>query len=205
MPTTLIDDLLQRMPGLEVCRNDLERAFAMLRDAFRAGHKVLLCGNGGSAADAEHWAGELLKGFRRKRPLRLQDHAMLPPSIAGSLQRALPAIPLSGFPALSTAFANDVNPELTFAQLLWALGERGDVCIGISTSGNAANVCATLQVARARGLLTLGLTGETGGAMAEFCDLVIRAPARETYLIQEYHLPIYHCLSMMLEDEFFEK
>jgi D-sedoheptulose 7-phosphate isomerase len=203
MTSQHLDDLVRRVRGLEVCRPDIERAFETLREAFRSHHKVLICGNGGSAADAEHWAGELLKGFRHKRPLSVEDRAKLPERLAASLQGALPAIPLTGFPSLATAFGNDVDPELSFAQLVWGLGQPGDVLIGISTSGNATNVCAALQAARSRGLRTLGLAGETSGAMKDLCDVIILAPARETYLIQEYHLAIYHSLSMALEDEFF--
>lgn len=205
MEANHLDHLLQRVPTLSRCRRDLEQAFVALRDCYKANGKVLVCGNGGSAADADHWAGELLKGFCSNRPLSVEDRARLPANLAEHLQCALAIIPLTGFSALSTAFANDVSPELTFAQLVWALGNAGDVFIGISTSGNARNVCAAAESARARGLFTLGLTGEDGGALKSLCDLVICAPATETYRVQEYHLPIYHCLSMMLEDEFFRE
>ena len=198
-----LDEVLERVPALAVCRADLERAFALLRDTFRGGHTVLLCGNGGSAADAEHWAAELLKGFASKRALDERDGAKLPAELAQALQGALSAIPLTGFPALSSAFGNDVAPEFTFAQLVWGLGEPGGALVGISTSGNARNVCAALQTARARGMRTLGLSGETGGAMGPLCDVLLRAPSTETYRVQEYHLAIYHCLSLMLEEEFF--
>jgi len=203
MSSSHLDDLIRRIPPLALCRSDVERAFAAIRDAYRTQKKVLICGNGGSAADAEHWAGELLKGFRRKRPLSVQEKAKLPFELAAQLQGALPVIPLTGFAAFSTAFANDVVPELTFAQLVWALGQEGDVFIGISTSGNARNVCAAAKTASARGLVTIALTGENGGALKPLCDLSISVPAQETHLIQECHLPIYHCLSLMLEDEFF--
>ncbi|WP_438483543.1 D-sedoheptulose-7-phosphate isomerase [Oleiharenicola lentus] len=203
MPASRLDELVQRAPELSVNREIIQQCFDALRDCFRHGGKVLLCGNGGSASDAEHWAGELLKGFKRHRALSPQQQATLRPEIATQLQGALPAIPLTGFPALATAFANDVSPELIFAQLTWGLGQRGDVWIGLSTSGNARNVCAAAEVARARGLKVIGLTGSTGGKLAPLCDLAIRVPSTETYRIQEYHLPIYHCLSLMLEDEFF--
>jgi D-sedoheptulose 7-phosphate isomerase len=127
----------------------------------------------------------------------------LPAHLVDKLQGALPIIPITGFPTLSTAFANDVDPQLVFAQLVWALGQPGDVLIGISTSGNATNVCAALETAHARGLRTLGLTGKTGGTMKPLCDVIICAPATETYLVQEYHLPIYHYISIALEEEFF--
>jgi D-sedoheptulose 7-phosphate isomerase len=198
-----LDELERRYPALAECRSDLKQAFAAMCQAYRANRKMLLCGNGGSAADADHWAGELLKGFRKKRALSTTEKAKLPPHLAEHLQEPLAAIPLTGLSALSTAFANDVAPELAFAQLVWGLGDAGDVFIGISTSGNARNVCAAAQAARARGMFTMALTGSNGGALKPLCDLAICVPAKETYLIQEYHLPIYHCLSIMLEEEFF--
>lgn len=198
-----INKLLQRCPQLAVCRPDVEKVFAILRDCFRNGGKLLLCGNGGSAADAEHWAGELLKGFGHKRPLNQSEKQGLPEDLGIKLQGALPAIPLTGFVSLSTAFANDVDPELIFAQLVWGLGRPGDVLVGISTSGNACNVCTAMEAAKARGLVRVGLSGRTGGRLDPLCDLCIKVPADETYLLQELHLPIYHCLCLMLEDEFF--
>ena len=202
-PDIHLDNLISRAPALNACRGDIEKAFLILEASFRAKGKLLLCGNGGSASDAEHWAGELLKGFCKKRPLPPEDQAKLPADLAGRLQGALPVIPLTGFPSLSTAFANDVAPELIFAQLVWAFGNPGDVLVGISTSGNARNVCAAAEAARARGVVTVALTGQSGGKLAPLCDLSVRVPATETYLIQEFHLPIYHCLCLMLEDAFF--
>ncbi|MBN2287856.1 MAG: SIS domain-containing protein [Candidatus Glassbacteria bacterium] len=170
---------------------------------YRDGGKVLLCGNGGSAADCEHWSAELNKGFRKKRPLPEKWRKKLPPLLAGSLQQALPAIPLTVFAALNTAVANDISAELVFAQGVWALGAPGDILVGISTSGGARNVCAAVQAAEAKGLTTIGLTGGQGGRLGELASIVIRAPAGEVHHIQQYHLPIYHCLCLMLEDEFF--
>jgi D-sedoheptulose 7-phosphate isomerase len=198
-----LDLLLSRRPDLAACADDIVRAFVTMRDAIRDGGKLLLCGNGGSAADADHWSGELLKGFRRLRPLMESERSGLPAPLASRLQRAIPAIPLGGFTALSTAFGNDVDPSLTYAQLVWALGRPGDVFVGLSTSGNAANVCAAAQVATARGLKTIGLTGRSGGKLKPLCETCIRAPADATPQVQECHLPIYHCLCLMLEDEFF--
>jgi D-sedoheptulose 7-phosphate isomerase len=197
--------LLERYPHLSACVDDIERAFAMLRDSFRAGRMALICGNGGSAADADHWSGELLKGFRHGRPIPTADRARLPAELAEKLQNALPMLPLTAFPALSTAVGNDMAPELVYAQLVWAFGQEGDVFIGISTSGNARNVCLAAQTARSKGLRTIALTGQTGGVLGGLCEIVIRAPQRETYLVQECHLPIYHCLALMLEEEFFPK
>jgi D-sedoheptulose 7-phosphate isomerase len=198
-----LDDLVARFPVLVSCRPEVEHAFQMMRASYLSGNKALICGNGGSASDAEHWAGELLKGFCKLRPLSPSDRQTLPEELGARLQGGLPIIPLTGFPALSSAFANDVAHELTFAQLVWALGRKGDVFIGISTSGNARNVCAAAQAARGRGMPSIALTGETGGVLRTLCDLTIGVPVRQTHLVQELHLPIYHCLSLMLEDEFF--
>jgi D-sedoheptulose 7-phosphate isomerase len=203
MPTRHLTELIHRLPELAGCRESILAAYHTLRDGFQSGGKVLLCGNGGSAADADHWAGELLKGFKKDRPLSLKDRGNLPAEIATRLQGALPAIPLTSFPAASTAFGNDVAPELSYGQLTWALGRRGDVFVGLSTSGNAVNVCAAAEVARARGLRVVGLSGATGGKLQGLCDVCICAPSVETYRVQEYHLPIYHCLSLMLEENFF--
>ena len=198
-----LDYLCERAPELLPLRDQIDASFRMLRESVASGGKLLLCGNGGSAADADHWAGELLKGFKSKRPLSPAARAGLPAAIADSLQGAIPAIPLTGFAALTTAFANDVDGDLAFAQLTHALGRPGDMFIGLSTSGNARNVCAAATVARIRGLRTLGLTGASGGALAPLCDICLRVPTAETFRAQEFHLPIYHCLSLMLEDEFF--
>ncbi len=198
-----VAELLERIPALAPCAADIERAYLLLRDVFAAGGKVLMCGNGGSAADAEHWAGELLKGFARARPLPEAARGVLTVSLATALQDALPAIPLTGFLSFRTAFANDVEPDLVFAQLVWALGRPGDALVALSTSGTSANVCRAAEAARARGMQVLALTGQDGGSLAELADVCVQVPARQTHLVQEYHLPVYHCLSLMLEDEFF--
>ena len=196
-----LEQLLHRVPALESCAPDIERAFGTLRDCFAAGGKALACGNGGSAADAEHWAGELLKGMRKAR--RLDPHPELPPRLAERLQGALPMIPLTGFLSYHTAFGNDVDPELVFAQLVWALGRPGDVLVAISTSGQSENVCAAAEAATAKGMPVIALTGAAGGRRGDLAGIALRVPARETHLVQELHLPVYHCLSLMLEDEFF--
>ena len=203
MPHSHLVKLVTRLPELETCRASISDAYDALQGCIKSGGKILLCGNGGSASDADHWAGELLKGFAKKRPLSAKDRAHLPSYIAENLQGAIPAIPLTTFPALSSAFCNDVAPDLVFAQLTAGLGRPGDVLVALSTSGNARNVGYAVQTARARGLRTIGLTGETGGRLVELCEICIRVPSQETYRIQEYHLPIYHCLSLMLEDAFF--
>ena len=198
-----LTDLIDRFPALAGCAEDIERAFVLLRDCYAGGAKVLVCGNGGSAADAEHWAGELLKGFVKKRPLAPEVRGKLSPKLAEGLQGALPTIPLTGFLSLRTAFANDVHPDLVFAQLVWGLGRPGDALVALSTSGGSVNVCAAMEAASARQMATVALTGQDGGRLGELADVCIRAPERETHLVQEHHVPIYHCLSLMLEDEFF--
>lgn len=203
MPSRHLIALLQRCPELAGAESSVQQAYETLRKCFRSGGKILLCGNGGSAADADHWAGELLKSFCSDRRLSKKARAGLRPAIANKLEGALPAIPLTAFPAALTAFGNDVDPHLAYAQLTFALGARGDVFIGLSTSGNAKNVCAAAEVARAKGMKVLALTGASGGKLKPLSDVCICAPTKETYRAQEYHLPIYHCLSLMLEGEFF--
>jgi D-sedoheptulose 7-phosphate isomerase len=194
--------LIERYSALKGCLSDIQEAFDLLTTTFKKDRKLLLCGNGGSAADSEHWAGELLKGFALPRPLAASMREGLPPEIAARLQWAFPVIPLTGFPAFATAFANDVNPEYVFAQLVLTLGRTGDVLGALSTSGNASNVCHAAEVARARGLPVLALTGISGGKLKELADVCICVPAAQTPHVQEFHLPIYHCLSLMLEEHF---
>ncbi len=194
--------LIRRYPALGECCADVEAAFVLLRDVFRSGRTLWICGNGGSAADAEHIAGELLKGFARRRPLS-GERARRLGDLASHLQGALPCVPLTGFLSLRTAWLNDCESDYVYAQLVHALGREGDVLLGISTSGHARNVLLALRAARALGLRTAGLTGRAGGAMAALCEVLIRAPAEETPLVQELHQPLYHTLCRMLEDEFF--
>ena len=195
--------LLHRAPALAPCLDDVQRVYETMTEGFRAGGKLLICGNGGSGADAEHWAGELLKGFASKRPLGCEDQQKLGTELAGQLQGALPVIPLTGFLGLRTAWQNDCQPDYVFAQMVYALGRPGDVLVGISTSGNSKNVCLALEIARKLGLKTAALTGAAGGRAAQIAECSIRVPSCETYLIQEFHLPVYHTLCLMLEDEFF--
>ena len=204
------EQLFEQYPALETCRADIRAAFELLAGSFRDGGKLMLCGNGGSAADCEHISGELLKGFRLKRAIPAADADTLArlygdtgKKLATMLQRGLSAIPLCSMTSLSTAVANDTDAEMVYAQQVYAAGRPGDVLLGISTSGNAANVCSAARVAKAFGMRAVGLTGADGGALHTLCDVSIRVPAREVYRIQEYHLPVYHCLGAMLELEFF--
>jgi D-sedoheptulose 7-phosphate isomerase len=205
-----LEELLRRYPVLAPCRPAIEGAFAILVDCYAAGGKLLICGNGGSAADADHIVGELMKGFLNRRPLPENTRQRLVaadpqvgPELASKLQAGLPAINLSASSALGSAFANDVSAELAYAQAALAYGRPGDALLGISTSGNAANVRAALCAARAAGLRTVGLTGKGGGRMAALCDVLIDVPATRTFEVQELHLPIYHALCAMVESRFF--
>jgi D-sedoheptulose 7-phosphate isomerase len=199
-----------RAAGLEALREPLAAALDLLAGAFHGGGKVLVCGNGGSAADSEHIVGELMKGFRSRRPLPEADRDRLEAAcglegraLAGRLQRALPAISLVSQVSLGSAVANDLGADLVFAQQVYGYGRPGDALIAISTSGNAGNVLAACRTARAFGLKVLGLTGADGGQLAQACDVCLRAPASETSAVQVWHLRAYHLLCGLLEAELF--
>ncbi|MBC2593240.1 SIS domain-containing protein [Ruficoccus amylovorans] len=205
-----LNDLLRRYPALEACLGDIEQAFKQLHAVFHGGGKLLLCGNGGSCADAAHIAGELMKGFMRSRPLpgdlaaRLMEaDPELGEAGVRKLQGALPAVVLTGSDPLATAIANDIDGELVFAQQVLGLGREGDALLAISTSGHSRNVCRAVGVARALGLRTLGLSGGDGGWLTRSCETCIVVPGSTVPEIQELHLPVYHCLCRMLEDAFF--
>jgi len=207
---TFLDQCIAGHPALDVCRQDIDRAFRLLAESFAAGGTLLVCGNGGSAADAAHIVGELMKGFLLARPLPESMRARLAeadpeigPALAAHLQGALPVINLADGMSLATAFANDVSAEMAYAQAASGYGRGGGALLGLSTSGNARNVLAALCVARALGLTTIGMTGREGGRMKGRCDVLIRVPADRTPDIQELHLPVYHCLCAMLEARFF--
>ncbi len=201
--------LIERYPPLASCRLQIEAARQALETAFETGGKVLLCGNGGSAADCDHIAAELLKGFERKRPLSDEMRKALAKQgddmaeLGARLHKGLPAISLVGHHALTTAFSNDVDPDLVFAQLVCALGCPGDVLVAISTSGRSRSVLLAARTARALGLVTIGLTGRGGGPLAGACDITIDAPGETTPDVQEMHLPIYHYLCRAVEATFF--
>lgn len=206
----VIEQLLAKYPDLQGCSEAVEQAFETIRASYRQGGKLLVCGNGGSAADSEHIVGELMKGFMYRRPIPEEKRQKLldlfPDNgdyLADHLQGALPAISLVSHPALSAAFINDVAADMLYAQQVYGYGKPGDVVLGLSTSGNSKNVVHALQVARAMGLRTIGLTGRGGGKMNELCDVIVRVPYESTPDIQERHLPIYHALCIMLEQEFF--
>ena len=205
-----VDALIARYPALSVCRGDLRAAVETICESFRAGRKLITCGNGGSAADAEHIVGELMKGFLLPRPLsaELKEHLqrVCPQEAAyfsENLQGTLPAMSLVNQIALNTAFANDQAPDLCFAQQILGMGQEGDTLLAISTSGNSANVLYAVQMAKAKGVKTIALTGTSGGRLRDLAAICVRVPDDETYRIQEYHLPVYHMLCIAAENEFF--
>ena len=205
-----IDLLMERYPVLECCKNDIIDAFDLLGDTYSKEGKMLICGNGGSAADAEHIVGELMKGFRYSRKLLSTEVDNLQKIdiemgkvLAENLQSALPAIALDGHPALSTAYMNDCEPLLCFAQQVNGLGRQGDVLFGISTSGNSKNVLYAAVTAKSKGMKVVGLTGAKDSKLSALADVCIRVSETETYMVQELNLPVYHCLCLMLEEKFF--
>ncbi len=205
-----IDLLVERYPSLETAKEDIIEAYLLLEESYENGGKLLVAGNGGSAADAEHIVGELMKGFKMPRKPEadfaeklVAENQELGSVLAENLQGALPAIALDGHPALSTAYMNDCEPLLCFAQQVNGYGKAGDVFLGISTSGNSKNVLYAATTAHAKGMKVIGLTGAKDSKLKNMSDVCIKAPQTETYMIQELHLPIYHCLCLMLEDKFF--
>lgn len=207
-----IDLLIKRYPILEECRQTLIDAYLIMEEAYEGDHKLLIAGNGGSAADSEHIAGELMKRFKTPRPVTTEMAEKLKTidpvrgaDLAKNLERGLMAIPLVAHEALSTAYINDVDGLGVFAQQLFGFGRPGDVFLGISTSGNSKNVMSATVVARALGIKVIGLTGAKGGELAQVADVAVKVPETETYMIQELHLPVYHCWCLMLEDKFFGK
>ena len=205
-----IDLLCERYPALKIVEDDIARAYQILEDSYKNGGKLLVAGNGGSAADAEHIVGELMKGFKLPRKPQsdfadklIQTNTELGAVLAENLQGALPAIALDGHPALSTAYMNDCEPLLCFAQQVNGYGKTGDVFLGISTSGNSKKVLYAATTAHAKGMKVIGLTGAKSSKLEQMSDVCIKVPQIETYMIQEFHLPVYHCLCLMLEDEFF--
>lgn len=205
-----IDLLVERYPSLESAKNDIVAAYLLLEESYENGGKLLVAGNGGSAADAEHIVGELMKGFKLPRKPEadfaeklVEENQEFGSVLAENLQGALPAIALDGHPALSTAYMNDCEPLLCFAQQVNGYGKSGDVFLGISTSGNSKNVLYAATTAHAKGMKVIGLTGAKDSKLKDMSDVCIKVPQTETYMIQELHLPIYHCLCLMLEDKFF--
>lgn len=205
-----IEVLVNRYPVLNSVKDEIVEAYFLLVESYKNEGKLLIAGNGGSAADAEHIVGELMKGFKLPRKLNenftdklISENEELGTVLAESLQGALPAIALDGHPALSTAYMNDCEPLLCFAQQVNGYGKAGDVFLGISTSGNSKNILYAATTAHAKGMKVIGLTGAKDSKLTQMSDVCIKVPQTETYMIQELHLSVYHCLCLMLEDEFF--
>ena len=205
-------ELITRYPALSNCSDAIEKAKNILIAAFGSGNKLLICGNGGSCADSDHIVGELMKGFLLRRPVsekfRLEAEKMFPDNakyICENLQGALPAIALTAHSGLISAFANDVAADMIYAQQVLGYGKPGDVFLGISTSGNSANVVNAAKVAKLQGLKIIALAGKKQCFLDEIADVVIHAPETETFKVQELHLPIYHYLCAECEREFFDE
>lgn len=209
-PNKHIDLLVKRYPMLKACQKSIFEAYQIMEQCYEHDGKLLIAGNGGSAADSEHIAGELMKRFMTPRPVSSEFAEKLKEidpvrgfDLAKNLEQSLMAIPLVAHEALSTAYINDVDGLGVFAQQLFGFGRKGDVFLGISTSGNSKNIISATVVARALGIKVIGLTGKEGGELASVADVAVRVPETETYRIQELHIPVYHCWCMMLEDRFF--
>lgn len=202
--------MFKRFPELERLSAEFHQAYSILETSFFNDGTLFVCGNGGSASDGDHIVGELMKGFALKRPVTEEvqksfDKALGPEAkdFASKLQMGLRAMSLNVHPAITSAFNNDVDPEMTYAQQLFVAGRPGDVYVGISTSGNSKNVLNGFKVAKARGLKSVLFTGERGGVCESYADCCLRAPSKETFVIQEYHLPMYHTLCLMIEERFY--
>ena len=202
----IFNELLERYPALSVCGEDIYKSFEIMVECLENGGKILCCGNGGSAADCDHFAGELLKGFLKKRPLSDEEKSRFGDSfIADNLQKGLPVISLNAHTALMTAFSNDAHSSLVYAQQVYAYGKSGDVLLCFSTSGNSANVIFAAETAIASDVKVISVTGEKVSPLKRFSDVCINLPEMETFKIQELTLPVYHCLAAMIEDKFFDK
>ena len=205
-----IDVLIERYPQIDNCKKEIEKVYLVLEESYANGNKLLVAGNGGSAADSEHIVGELMKGFENPRKLSseykeklMSVNDELGKVLGENLQMALPTIALDGHVELTTAYMNDCEPLLCFAQQVNGYGKEGDVFLGISTSGNSKNVLYAATTAHAKDMKVIGLTGAKNSKLEQMSNVCIKVPQTETYMIQELHLPVYHCLCLMLEDEFF--
>lgn len=208
--TIHMQHLLEHYPELICAKDAIGKATDAIVNMHRNGGKLLLCGNGGSCADSDHISGELLKGFLLKRPMPEETRKLFSSDMKvfdhlDAFQEGLCAVPLPALSAALSAYANDCEPDMVYAQLVYAMGRQHDVFLGISTSGNSKNVVYAAETAKALGLVTIGMTGEKESRLSDLCDIVIRVPAGETYRIQEYHLPIYHCICAEVESALFSK
>lgn len=199
----LINELILSFGNLKVIEDEIRTSANLITESFFKGGKLLLCGNGGSSADCEHIAGEMVKQFTKERPLNPELVERLGPELSNELHGGLPALSLPSMVGFHTAFNNDNNPEFAFAQQVVAFGKPNDVLWAISTSGNSKNVIQASRTAKALGLKTIGLTGEKGGQLGEVADITLKAPANDVAKIQELHLPIYHAICAFVEDKLF--
>ena len=206
----ILDLLIKRYPELETCEEDIKKAGNFIIESYKNSGQLLSCGNGGSCSDSDHIVGELMKSFSKKRPLdqKIKDQLESIDQnrgavLAQKLEKALPAISLNAHGALVSAISNDIGGDFIFAQQVLGYGRKGDVLLGISSSGNSQNVVDACIVARAKGLKVIGLVGQTGGKIKEYCDVAICVPSTYTPNVQEFHLPIYHALCIMAEEAFF--
>ena len=205
------EELFQRYPALRVCEAEIDRALSLMTEVYENGGKLLICGNGGSCADAQHIVGELMKGFLLKRPMTAAQKQAFADALgeeeaeafASRLQRGLPAIALDGASALFTAYANDADADYVYAQAVFGYGKPEDLLIGISTSGNSKNVVLAMKAAKALGIRGIALTGEKESKLSALADVTVRVPETETFKVQELHLPVYHYLCAALEEIFF--
>ena len=197
----ILEDLFVRYPDIEVCKKDIKEAFEVLHQCFKDGHRLYTCGNGGSASDSEHMVGELVKSFKkhRKTPAKLENK--LDKETLNGLEQGYPAMSLCSQMAFITAYANDHDADYIFAQQVNAYGQKDDVLFAITTSGNSKNCVLAAKFAKALGLKVIALTGRDGGEIKAYSDVAIVVPEKETYKIQERHLPIYHVLCAMIEEE----
>ncbi len=206
----MINELMQRYPELTGMKDNLEKTVSMMVDTYNKGGKILVCGNGGSCADAEHIVGELMKGFLSKRKLTQEECKMFegyaenPETFAKNLQRAVPAISLPSQCAILSAYINDVEPDMAYAQMTFGYGRKEDLLIGISTSGNSSNVVNAVIAAKAIGMKTVGMTGCKDSKLSKLCDVTLRSPETETFKVQEHHLPMYHYLCAQTEKILFD-
>ncbi len=207
----ILANFYAKNPALSAIRDDIEQSIELLIETAKKGKKILVCGNGGSASDSQHIAGELMKSFVLKRKLGedMQNELISRFDVDGkymaeNLEQGVKCIPLIGFDALSTAFANDKTADLVFAQQVNSLGDSGDLLICISTSGNSSNVVYAAKLALVKGLTVISLTGSKGGKLKDLSKVTLKAPSDITYEIQEYHLPIYHLLCLAIESELYE-
>lgn len=205
----ILEELVDRYPELNDQKENISNSFELLKNAYENGNKLLVAGNGGSASDSNHIVGELMKSFEKKRNIpkeiynKLKSNEKYGTELVNSLEGTLRAISLNNHESLNTAFLNDVNPCATFAQQIIGYGDKNDVFLGISTSGNSKNVVMAAITAKAMGLKVIALTGSNNSDLEKIADITIKAPETRTFKVQEYHLPIYHCLCLMLEDYFF--